>query len=528
VIVLVGFMGAGKTTVGRLLADALGTGFVDADDEIERRAGVTVADVFSTRGEEAFRSLEGEVIAELLSRRPGVIALGGGALGLPDTRRRLELAESATVVYLGVDHEAALARVGEDSGRPMLRLADARTLHTGRLRTYEQVAAVSIDTTYRKPDEVVSAIVDWLHAPAHDVRARRVEVRVEPRPYAVIAGAGAATRIASLVPDLSLAERAFVITHPELLSIGEMVAESFRSAGLRTAVLDIPPGESSKSLDTAGLLYDRLGKEAAHRNDLVVGVGGGVVTDVAGFVASTFNRGMPLVHVPTTLLGQVDAAIGGKTGINLEHGKNLVGTFYQPRLVVCDVELLSTLPVEEIRAGLAEVIKYGFIAAPDLLEVTEKNATQILAADPELLGEIVGRSAEIKASIVAEDEREEGRRALLNYGHTFAHAIERSAGWGGIRHGEAVAVGMMAAAHLGRALGRFDQSVVEMHRRVLGAVGLPVTASLEIDALERAWLRDKKYLHGVRFVLLKAIGEAESGVTAPRAAIVKALEGLSK
>ena len=177
---------------------------------------------------------------------------------------------------------------------------------------------------------------------------------------------------------------------------------------------------------------------------------------------------------------------------------------------------------------MAEVIKYGFIAAPEILQLVDNNAGRILNADPGALIDVVKRSVEIKASIVAADEREDGPRALLNYGHTFAHAIEHSAGYGGIRHGEAVAVGMMAAAHLGHALGRFDESVVEAHRRVLGAVGLPVTASLDIDALERAWLRDKKYLHGIRFVLLKAIGEAERGVTAPRPAIARALERLSR
>jgi shikimate kinase/3-dehydroquinate synthase len=528
VIVLVGFMGAGKTTVGRMLAEALGTEFVDADAEIESRAGLAVSDIFSSRGEQEFRAMERAVVGDLLARGPGVIAVGGGALQDPTTRDALRARPDTTVVYLEVDHDEAMRRVGGDPGRPLLAHPDVESLHESRLATYRSAAALTVNTTGRSPDEVIGVINEALRSGRLAPAPSRVAVTVHPRPYEVIVGAGILPGLAHEIPAIGGAEKAFAITHPELLPIAESVAGSLRSAGLRTIVLDVPSGESAKSLDIIGELYDRLGKEAAHRNDLIVGVGGGVVTDIAGFVASTFNRGMPVVHVPTTLLGQVDAAIGGKTGINVEHGKNLVGTFYQPSVVVCDVGVLATLPLGEMRAGMAEVVKYGFISAPDLLTQIERDAKRILEADPAVLSEIVARSIEIKASVVAADEREEGGRAVLNYGHTFAHAIEQTVGFGRIRHGEAVAIGMMAAAHLGHVLGRFDEPVVEAHRRVLGAVGLPVTASLDIDALERAWLRDKKYLHGVRFVLLKSIGEAEFGITAPRPAIATALEKLSQ
>jgi shikimate kinase/3-dehydroquinate synthase len=209
----------------------------------------------------------------------------------------------------------------------------------------------------------------------------------------------------------------------------------------------------------------------------------------------------------------------------LRHGKNLVGTFHQPSVVVCDVDVLHSLPVEEMRAGLAEVIKHGLIADPDLVHLVVNEAGAILDRDAALLTEVVARSARIKAAIVSADEREHGVRAMLNYGHTFAHAIEAIADFA-MRHGEAVAIGMMAAAHLGHALGRLDDDAVELHRSALSAVGLPVTASLDIDSLERAWLRDKKYRGGVRFVVLAGIGRAEAGIHAPREAIVEALERL--
>lgn len=247
-----------------------------------------------------------------------------------------------------------------------------------------------------------------------------------------------------------------------------------------------------------------------------------------------------MAHVPTTLLAQVDAAIGGKTGVNLPQGKNLVGTFHQPCVVVCDVESLATLPEAELRSGLAEVAKYGFIAAPDLLPLVVDNAPSILAGDPDLLQEIVGRSVGIKAGVVAADEREHGVRAHLNYGHTFAHAIEQVAGLGvpprdsgpadpfpPIRHGEAVALGMMSAAHLSAELGRLDTEAVETHRRVLEAVGLPVKAPLSLDDLEPAWRLDKKYRQGVRFVLLNGIGVPEAGIEAEREAVARALERMS-
>jgi 3-dehydroquinate synthetase len=251
------------------------------------------------------------------------------------------------------------------------------------------------------------------------------------------------------------------------------------------------------------------------------------VCDVAGFVASTYHRGVALIHVPTTLLAQVDAAVGGKTGVNLAQGKNLVGTFHQPRAVLCDVDLLATLPRAELRAGMAEVVKYGLIADPSLLDVAATEAGAILAADPVVLAAVVERSVGIKAAVVGDDERELGRRAHLNYGHTFGHAIERASGFTGIRHGEAVALGMMAAAYLAEELGRVDGEVVDAHRRPLEALGLPVEGSYDIGALEAAWRHDKKYRRGVRFVLLAGLARPEAGVHAPRALVARALERLA-
>ncbi|HYN37248.1 MAG TPA: 3-dehydroquinate synthase, partial [Actinomycetota bacterium] len=352
-----------------------------------------------------------------------------------------------------------------------------------------------------------------------------VRADVPGSPYDIVVGRGIVDDLEQLVPALEEAENVFVLTQARL---GDLAAKVSTGDGADTQILLLDEGESAKSLESVGRIYDALAARGAHRHDAIVAVGGGVVTDIGGFVASTFNRGMTLVNVPTTLLGQVDAAIGGKTGINLSYGKNLVGTIYQPAAVVCDIELLASLPESEFISGLAEVAKYGFISDPSLLDLLLENGAELRAGDPDLLAEIVARSARIKAAIVAEDERESGVRAHLNYGHTWAHAIERVSGYGHVRHGEAVSVGMMAAAYLAAEMELIDDSVVLQHRKVLEAVGLPVTATLTLEQLSEAWLRDKKFNRGVRFVLLEKTRDGDisprSGIEAPQESIVKAIE----
>ena len=519
-IVLVGFMGAGKTTVGRSLARLLRHPFVDTDAEIERRAGVSVAEIFSRWGEGSFRELERQVVAETLVGQTGIVALGGGALGDPATRSLLASISTAQVIHLDVPLDEALERVGGDPSRPLLAGTDVAGLYADRRRLYEDVASTSVTTAHRAPEDIAVEIARI----AGEIVPHRISVAAAGGSYDVVVGPGLASSTSQFVPGLDAAEQVFVITDANLRREANAVGAPLEK-GIPCRILEVPAGEAAKTLEWAARLYDALAESAAHRHDLVVAVGGGAVTDVAGFVASTFNRGMSVAYVPTSLTAQADASIGGKTGINLPQGKNLVGTFHHPSVVVCDVALLRSLPVEEMRAGLAEVIKHGFIAEPDLIQVVQKEATAILDRDAALLTEVVGRSARIKAGIVSADEREHGVRALLNYGHTFAHAIEQLANFS-MRHGEAVAIGMMAAAHLGHALGRLDDDAVELHRSALSAVGLPVTASLDFDALEGAWLRDKKYRSGARFVLLAEVGRAEAGIHAPREAIAEALERL--
>jgi 3-dehydroquinate synthase/shikimate kinase/3-dehydroquinate synthase len=521
-IVLVGFMGAGKTTVGRRLALMAGLPFIDVDENIERAAMKGIREIFVSEGEPAFRSRERAAISEALGGDEGVVALGGGALDDPLTRTDLEWHD---VVHLDVSFSEALRRIGGDDSRPMLARSDPKALYDERARHYERVARVSVTTDGKRPEAIAKEVAGSLGIEvAGDVE--RVVVNVQP-PYDVVIGEQLLTRLDEFLPDTSAAEKAAIVTHDSLRSLADPVAGVLRRRNLEVGVIDVPEGERAKSLDRVALLYEAFADAVLHRRDLVVAVGGGVITDLAGFAASTYNRGMSVIHVPTTLLGQVDAAIGGKTGVNLETGKNLVGTIHQPSLVVCDVATLRSLPEEEFVSGLAEVAKYGFIDDPDLLDLLMSGSTMLLAREPSLLREVVARCAAAKAAIVAVDEKETGVREVLNYGHTFAHAIERSSDFS-IRHGHAVALGMMAAAYLAHELRRIETDVVDRHTEVLEALGLPVRADLDLEVLEKAWVRDKKYRGGMRFVLLSSLGKAEPGVTADRAAIARSLERLRR
>lgn len=524
-IALVGFMGAGKSTVGKLVAARMRLPFLDTDVVIRRRAGKSIAEIFRDGDEAAFRELEREVVLQSLTGPDAVVALGGGAPAHPDIATALQ---GATVVHLDVSWPEVRRRVGGDVGRPLLQAKDPESLFQARRPIYESVATMTVPTDGRAPEEIAAQIVD--EAAGVQITpetARHVAVPLKERSYGVIVGTGLLRNLSRLLPPLVGAEKAFVLTHPSVERFAKEVGDALSERGLVVEHLVIDEGESSKSLDTVEALWRELATRKAHKRDVVVGVGGGVISDVAGFVAATYARGLPLVHVATTLLAQVDAAIGGKCGVNLPEGKNLIGAIYQPLAVICDVDLLGSLPVEELRSGMAEVVKYGFIAEPELLDDIEERAGRAYESDAATLVELVARSAAIKASVVAADERDEGRRAFLNYGHTFAHAIERLRGFKEIRHGEAVALGMMAAAYLSNELGRLDDFGVALHRRVLATVGLPVTAALGLDEMEEAWQHDKKHQGGTRFVLLNAIGDPQAGIKAPRDAVKTALERMS-
>jgi 3-dehydroquinate synthase len=340
-----------------------------------------------------------------------------------------------------------------------------------------------------------------------------VHVRLAKRSYEIEIGAGVLDRA-----GLRLAERAQV-THVVVITDENVeqphavkVAESLAEADLEVDLLVVEPGEASKAIETAAALWEELLAAGADRKSVVVAVGGGVVGDLAGFVAATYARGIRFFQVPTTLLAQVDSSVGGKVGINLPEAKNMVGAFLQPMGVLIDTATLETLDPRQYRAGLGEVVKYGVILDADLFAYLEANVAGLVDADHDVLGHVIARCCRLKADVVEQDEREEsGLRAVLNYGHTFGHAFEALLGYGELLHGEAVAIGMLCASRLAERLGRVDGELTARQHKLLSALGLPTEVpAIDRDRILRTMMHDKKVQHGrLRFVLPDALGHVE-------------------
>ncbi len=354
----------------------------------------------------------------------------------------------------------------------------------------------------------------------------RVPVPVPGSPYEVVVGSGLLARAAGCLPELPAAEKAFVVADHEVASryLAPLQA-GLAERPLQAVHLPIPQGEQAKTLSVAEALYSQLALQEAHRSDLVVALGGGVAGDLAGFVAATYMRGVPFLQAPTTLTAQVDAAIGGKAGVNLPAGKNLVGAFHQPVAVLCDVSTLATLPDREFRSGLAEVAKYGLAVDPGVLDVLEGSRDGVLARDGAVLEDLVARCVRAKAAVVAADERDRGPRLVLNYGHTLGHALERVDAFRGRTHGEAVAVGMVFAARLAEALGVAGAGLTARHQRLLASYSLPTGGPLpDADRVLEAFRMDKKHRGTVRFVLLEDVGRPRVVDSVAEGAIREVLE----
>ena len=343
-----------------------------------------------------------------------------------------------------------------------------------------------------------------------------VPVALGARSYSIQIGSRLIAGLGRTYTDLKLGSRCAVITDSQVGPLyAKHVVESLKAAGAQSVVITIPSGEASKSLKCVDQCYQQLATHRLERKSSVVALGGGVVGDLAGFVAATYLRGIPFIQIPTTLLAQVDSSVGGKTGVNLKAGKNLVGAFYQPRLVLCDLATLRTLPSREFRSGLAEIIKYGIIYDASLFAFLEREMPRILKRQEKPLAHIIARSCEIKAEVVSQDETESGRRAILNFGHTIGHAIEAISGYGRFLHGEAISIGQVKAAALSAQLSGLPESDVLRIQRLFEACGLPThlpLTSLQRRRLFAAMQLDKKVSNGeVQFVLARKIGEVVWG-----------------
>jgi len=353
---------------------------------------------------------------------------------------------------------------------------------------------------------------------------RTVEVPLGNRTYQIQFDRGLLSKLGRECRKLGFGERCAVISDSNVANhYGAAALEALGQAGFAAELVKIPAGEKSKSLRFVDACYAELAEHRLERKSFVVALGGGVVGDLAGFVAATYLRGIPFVQIPTTLLAQVDSSVGGKVGVNLPAGKNLVGAFYQPRLVLCDLETLDSLPEREFRSGLAEVIKYGIIYDARLFRDLEKNLEALLRRDPRKLAAVVARCCEIKAEVVGQDETESGLRAILNFGHTIGHGLEAISSYGKYLHGEAISVGQVAAAQLSSRVLGLPEAQAARIRELFRRAGLPVTVKLSARQREKlfaAMRLDKKVSGGeIKFVLAREIGKVEFGIKVPAEAI---------
>ena len=346
--------------------------------------------------------------------------------------------------------------------------------------------------------------------PTPDHTIDQVQVNLGARSYDILIGQGLLANLPSLFSNLTKMTSLFIVADEHLQAEATVVKKGFQNLNIEVTIVALPSGENQKCLDSASKLFDQLVNTHADRKTMVLAFGGGVVGDLAGFVAATFNRGLNLFMVPTTLLSMVDSSVGGKVGINHPKGKNLIGAFHQPVGVAIDIDVLKSLPDREYRSGLAEIVKYGMILDAEFFSFLEANAEGILGRKPELLIKIIKRSCELKAQVVAQDEREEtGLRAKLNFGHTFAHAFETIGGYGSWLHGEAVAAGMVCANNISLKRGMIDASTASRMVALLKAFNLPTEPpELSSSALLKVMRNDKKSVHGsLRFILATKLGE---------------------
>jgi shikimate kinase/3-dehydroquinate synthase len=527
-IVLIGLMGAGKTAIGKRLGAELGLPFFDADQEIERAAGASIAEIFNKHGEAHFRAGEKRVIERLLSGPPIVLAPGGGAFMDPETRALIR--ERAISIWLRCPLAILLRRVQGRSHRPLLNVGDPAEilsrLSAERSPLYAQ-ADIIIDGSEDPPHVTMTHVKDAL---ASYRLPSRINVSLSAHAYDVLIGERLIARAGQLLAPLLAYPRAVIVTDTNIaaLHLPELQA-SLSSAGITNAAVVVAPGEHSKSFAGWQMVVEEFLTQKIDRQTTIIALGGGVIGDLAGFAAAATLRGLNFVQMPTTLLAQVDSSVGGKTGINAPHGKNLIGAFHQPITVLADTSVLKTLPARELRAGYAEIVKAGLIADAPFYTWCEREVEHILGGSEPLLIEAIERAVRFKANVVGRDEREtqpNDGRALLNLGHTFAHALEAETGYGDkLLHGEAVAVGLVLATHLSAAMGLCTQEEASRVAAHMTRAGLPTfIEGLSAENLINHMSRDKKLRGGkLHFVLIRGIGRAFTMSEVPEKAVLDTL-----
>jgi 3-dehydroquinate synthase len=522
-IVITGFMGTGKTTTGRIVAQRLGRECVDMDELIIAREGKPIAQIFKEEGALYFRMKESELCDELSQREGLVIATGGGAL--IDDHNRAVLSRHARVFCLQAAPATIAQRLEGDERRPLLDernetqtvIARIEELLERREAAYALIP-YHVQTDGLSAEQAAEKIIVCAQ-PAVTIDLRRT-VRAGSEKYEVVLGAGIWRTLGTFLRELlPQSDRAAIVSDEVVGPLhGATIARSLEAAGFTTTLITMPASESAKNLETVSMLYDRFIDAQLERSSVVLALGGGLVGDVAGFAAATYLRGVHFVQLPTTVLSVVDASLGGKTAVNHAKGKNLIGAFKQPVLVCADREALTALPVSDFRSGLAEVVKHGIIADPQLFAQLETSGLQDL---PRILADAI----EVKLKVIESDPHERAERAVLNLGHTFGHAFENLSHYA-LRHGEAVAMGLVAATKLAARLELCEPALITRVEALLMQLHLPTTYD-EFDAEQvlAVMLTDKKKAQGkIRFVLPEALGKVVVRGDVAREDVVAVLE----
>ena len=548
------------------VAQRLNWDFLYTDDEIVQQTGKPIAEIFRQDGEARFRELERETIRKACQQRQTVIAIGGGAI--VDQQNYELLAEAGLIICLEAKPETIYERLFREAAyspetevRPLLA-NDNPLERIRRLKASRQPYYANVDWTVHTDNLNISQVAEEVirvsrllrcahpHLNPLPSRERKLVSQLEAsddiacvvetaaQSYPVFVGYGLLDKLGEKMKKAALAGIATVISDENVFSLyGSKVDGILKDAGFAVNSFVVPPGEETKSMDYAIKIYDFLVEHRAERDDIIIALGGGMVGDLAGFVAATFLRGMPWIQVPTSLVAMGDASIGGKVGVNHPEGKNLIGAFYQPNLVLADPQTITTLPQRELTSGWAEVIKHGLILDEEFVQFLESNVNKLIKLEPKLLTRAIARSAAIKAQVVSQDEKErEGKRTILNYGHTIAHSLEAATRYKRFLHGEAVAIGMVGAAKLSQRLGLLPSAAVERQRVLLQKFGLPTSLpakrsnlKLSLAEVSRAMELDKKVRgKAIHWVLLQDIGRTVIRSDVPQKEVLAALQELAE
>ena len=538
-IAIIGFSATGKTVVAQKVAERLNWTFIDTDDEIVKLSGKAIPDIFRQDGEKKFRRFESQALNKACHQQQVVIASGGGAI--IDPKNRNLLIQTSVVICLEARPETIYQRLLHDtlySANPVIRpllegtkpLERIKLLKTER-QPYYDIADWTVRTDNLTIDEVSREVIRGWQYINQSKKSAEVDlvcsVQTPSTGCPVFVGWGTLDKLGEKLKQASLSGTANIISDNIVFPIyGAKVSKTLEKDGIAVNSFVVPAGEASKNISQAIKIYDYLIKHRVERNDMIVALGGGMIGDLAGFVAATFLRGLPWLQVPTSLIAMTDASIGGKVAVDHPGGKNLVGAFYQPCLVVADVKALTTLPKRELTSGWAEVIKHGLILDAEFLKILEENARDLVKLNRDILVKVIARSAAIKCRVVSEDEKETGIRTMLNYGHTVAHALEAATHYRRFLHGEAVAIGMMAAAKLSHRLNLLSEQGMERQESILSKFNLPLDCrGIALKDVLAAMELDKKVRgKAIRWVLLKDIGEPVIRNDVPREDVLKVLQ----